>query len=777
MTKKFLQRAALGVVGAMMAAGPAPLMADEEEHASPEMRANWVARFHWARDTEEETRERITEIMRTLAEANFNTVLFQVRGEANTLYPSPYEPWGPQFDWTNPGWDPLEFAIEEARAYGLEFHVYFNTHTMAAARTLPPADTEPQHIYNLHGPDAEDSWVIHNEEGEAVATTDSYVWLSPGHPDASAWVRRTLMHIVDNYDIDGVHFDRIRTPSGNFSHDPRTLERFAGDGNPDNEEWGDFMRAQITRDLRRIYGDIALRKPHIKISAAPFGIVKRVEGGYQGTGTESYHAWRQDTFTWMESGVLDAIFPMIYWEMGSAHPFEVLLGDFLNRTGGRHVYPGIHNLRGPLDQIEEARRQGAPGNTLWSYVTTEFDALLEGPYAKPAPVPEMEWKTDPKTGIIAGTITNESGDPLVDAWVWVRGDDYTYLSGGDGFYSILNLEPGTHTITVRKNGIGETVRTVAVDAGEALRLDIVIPDTESQATALIDRAVEMTENGATRLRPQYVRKTLVSRAAHKDVNEAFQAALDNGSEDSMRDLIRAVELRFVFDPRTSTLDLIPDQELARHYRNFDWHFADYPGGPEGPNEDLAREMVAALNEVRPERRVNSRDVSVILRDEATEEIWDYMEAEWETIPGEERYMLNRHAVESYVAMREQAAKEGIELVVRSAHRTRQRAEAGAARANNPMAVASFSAHSLGLAIDFQLSQGDFQTREITTRPMSAVIRMRESPVHKWIFLRADEFGWYPYQHEPWHWEYNPDDEFRNRYFENFPDGAPPRDEE
>jgi hypothetical protein len=31
----------------------------------------------------------------------------------------------------------------------------------------------------------------------------------------------------------------------------------------------------------------------------------------------------------------------------------------------------------------------------------------------------------------------------------------------------------------------------------------------------------------------------------------------------------------------------------------------------------------------------------------------------------------------------------------------------------------------------------------------------ESPVHKWLFVNGEQYGWYPYQNEPWHWEYNP----------------------
>lgn len=137
-------------------------------------------------------------------------------------------------------------------------------------------------------------------------------------------------------------------------------------------------------------------------------------------------------------------------------------------------------------------------------------------------------------------------------------------------------------------------------------------------------------------------------------------------------------------------------------------------------------------------------------------------------------MLNRHARDSFVRMREQAKAEGVDLDILSAHRRRQTAEANAARAGNPNAVASFSSHSLGLAIDFDMShRSDIKFKALSTRPMSELVRMRESPVHKWLVLRGEEFGWYPYQNEPWHWEFNPPG-FRDIFWADFPGGAPER---
>ncbi len=419
--------------------------------ADPEFRAAWVTRFEWPSPDQATAEGNITRIMSTLAEHNFNAVLFQIRGQADVHYPSPYEPWSNNYGWRDPGFDPVAFAIEQARANGLEFHAYINTHTMAQQR--PPEVTEPQHLYNLHGrPGVEESWVIHDEMRQPVGDDtdgDGYVWLSPGVPAASAWTRRAILHVVETYDVDGIHFDRIRTPGAQYSHDPITEARFRGDGNPHHLDWGGFMREQITRDLRRITGATHQIDHDVIVSAAPFGINRRLPGGYQGTGTESYHQWYQDSFTWMSDHCLDMLTPMIYWDIESAHPYEVLLADFMAHCGDRSVIGGLSTNRDCIAQIEETRRQGADGTVIFASGRIDYAALLAGPYAEAAPIPERPWKTNPTTGTIVGHVIGADGQPVTDAWIRVSGGEYTFLSGADGFFAVLDAPAGQHSVVTQ----------------------------------------------------------------------------------------------------------------------------------------------------------------------------------------------------------------------------------------------------------------------------------------------------------------------------------------
>lgn len=79
--------------------------------------------------------------MNTLAENRFNACLFQVRGQVDVLYPSLFEPWSHLIGGADPGSDPLEFAIAEARRNNLEFHAYLNPFPSCQDNESPPPDS------------------------------------------------------------------------------------------------------------------------------------------------------------------------------------------------------------------------------------------------------------------------------------------------------------------------------------------------------------------------------------------------------------------------------------------------------------------------------------------------------------------------------------------------------------------------------------------------------------------------------------------------------------
>ena len=70
----------------------------------PEHRGIWVTRWTY------KSAEQVNAMMADIADAGFNAVYFQVRGQHDAFYPSEIEPWAKELSGTlgqDPGWDPL----------------------------------------------------------------------------------------------------------------------------------------------------------------------------------------------------------------------------------------------------------------------------------------------------------------------------------------------------------------------------------------------------------------------------------------------------------------------------------------------------------------------------------------------------------------------------------------------------------------------------------------------------------------------------------------------
>jgi D-alanyl-D-alanine dipeptidase len=320
------------------------------------------------------------------------------------------------------------------------------------------------------------------------------------------------------------------------------------------------------------------------------------------------------------------------------------------------------------------------------------------------------------------------------------------------------------------------------------------PDiTEDVVSSLKDGALAAAKSGTTQVTEAFIQKIMGEWRSHGDVRHVVEAAvaeIENAGEAAastlstwaIPPLLHAIEGEFILAKDTSSLDLLPGGK-GKTYRDFAWDKLDYPGGDKGPNEGMASSLSSDLSKIRPERRANRGSDPVLTEEwmnaiakKTQAAIGTYIINQLSPIPAQiqapKGEKLNKHALASLEKMHSDALSEGVELKILDAYRDPETSKANAAKADNRAAVAKFSAHNLGLAIDFTLSftwkdevtDKDGNTKEkttkktwseATTKPFSNVVGMRESPVHKWLFVRGAEYGWYPYQDEPWHFEYNP----------------------
>ncbi len=260
---------------------------------------------------------------------------------------------------------------------------------------------------------------------------------------------------------------------------------------------------------------------------------------------------------------------------------------------------------------------------------------------------------------------------------------------------------------------------------------------------------------------------------------------------------------FIHDVSRSTLEFLTDDQ-RRRFEGTEWGWLDFPGNKSKPVADMgpdelaryhrdanirlesekffvgtgqgeAEALFGALAGVRPgggERRVNRRPTAVLTKEQfvtAPAAFDAYIEAQLVPLAGQGSKMrMNTLAAEVFARLRAAAQADGVMITVRSAFRERDVAERNAARAGNAKAVAGFSPHCLGLAMDLALWVPEMAVtgevwKEISTRPFADVVRMLYAPAYKWMYTQGAAFGFYMYSPESWHWEYNPLG-FKDRFY-------------
>ncbi|NUT34064.1 MAG: family 10 glycosylhydrolase [Hamadaea sp.] len=250
---------------------------------------------------------------------NHNAIVVQVRPTADAFWPSPYEPWSEWLtgkrDGVGPGWDPLQFMVEEAHARNLEFHAWFNPYRVS----MPAPGGAGGDISKLapnHPVREHPEWAVAYPVGNAATR----LYYNPGIPAVREFVQNAIMDAVTKYDLDGVHFDDYFYPYPASGQDFGDADAFAqyGQGWANKADW---RRNNIDLLIQEMAEKVRAAKPWVKFGVSPFGIWRNKAAdplGSDTNGTQSYDANFADTRKWVKQGWLDYIVPQIYWNIGFA---------------------------------------------------------------------------------------------------------------------------------------------------------------------------------------------------------------------------------------------------------------------------------------------------------------------------------------------------------------------------------------------------------------------------------------------------------------------------
>ena len=360
--------------------------------------------------------------------ASANMILAQVRRRGDSWYLNSLEP-APDFTPLDTGFDPLRDLIREAHAKAIEVHaftivgaIWNKNPTFDPSATLgPPLDLN--HVFNQHGGydpvtkqivPGPDNWLTRTLLPDQAGISfqghriGSDFWIDFGHPDAEAYTVDVLMQLVRNYDLDGLHLDRIRYPDlsvsgqtvktgASIGYNSRSIARFqqrhgissdAPAPDPADPLWTQWRRDQVTNIVRRIYLNAIAIRPQLKISAALIAFGDGPGSEESWTSAEAYWRVYQDWRAWTEEGILDIAIPMNYKR--EHIPAQATWTDHWNEWTKDHQYSRsamiglgvyLNSVEGTLRQLRRSLDKSMAGNGV---IGVSFYSLANPDTAVPA---------------------------------------------------------------------------------------------------------------------------------------------------------------------------------------------------------------------------------------------------------------------------------------------------------------------------------------------------------------------------------------------------------
>lgn len=153
-----------------------------------------------------------------------------------------------------------------------------------------------------------------------IKRIDQDGYMDPEATQTGCYLAEMCREIVQRYDVDGIHLDYIRYP----------------------ETWKfrigkDQARGNITRIVEKIHQAVKKEKPWVKMSCSPIGKFDDLSR-YWSHGWNAYTKVAQDAQAWLKDGLMDELFPMMYFRGDQFFPFAI---DWKEHSYGKIIAPGL----------------------------------------------------------------------------------------------------------------------------------------------------------------------------------------------------------------------------------------------------------------------------------------------------------------------------------------------------------------------------------------------------------------------------------------------------
>lgn len=420
------------------------------------------------------TKDELVNILDKAVDMNMNAIFLQVSPEGDAFYKSEIVPWSRYLTKTfgkNPGFDPLAFAVEEAHKRNLEIHAWFNPYRISMY-------TDDATVQSLNINKS-----VYKEHPDWIRTAHSKLVVDPGIPETKEWVKRRVMEVVKNYDIDGIHFDDYfynEAYAGELD-DQDTYLRYNSGKFSNKEDW---RRNNTYILIKELSEEINNAKSWVKFGVSPAAVWGNKKDGHPdgsdtNAGLPNYDRAFADTKRWINEEIIDYIAPQVYFSFANPHvPYGNIISWWSNVVRGKnvHLYVGqaLYKVNSDSDEyfknneaVEEFTRQHkfnvkkpeVMGSIMFRFKNFHdsdkqqvANNIQNELWSTKALVPVMDWKggLSPQSPAGGEVESLSNGNKLT----WIDNDDNT------AYYAIYRINKGDSIDINSDNSVSRLIETV-----------------------------------------------------------------------------------------------------------------------------------------------------------------------------------------------------------------------------------------------------------------------------------------------------------------------------
>ncbi len=390
-----------------------------KEEPTTEFRAVWISYYTGdiSYKNQQDYMNQIDAILDTLEYYNMNAMIFHIRANHDAWYNSKINKINSQLTGVDfEEFDPLEYVITEAHKRGIEFHAWLNPYRIGSTYDSKEEVASAYSGYPNNPASNPDNVLI----GSPLQILD------PGIPEVRDFIVETCLEIVENYDVDAIHFDDYFYANG--IDDSETRAKY----NTEGLSISNFRRKQVDTfiyNLKQALDEFnAENNRFVQLGISPTGVYKNATSQAEAntpledyvfddngnlvypTGAtvgcqmhyESYLYC--DTLKWVNNEWINYILPQTYWAQNhSLAPFERLINWWnqavshknVNLYAGMGIYMWLSNENEAYEQLEiTSSLSHVKGTSVYSYAQLElaYKGLDDNAEAQMTAVKNSMWK-------------------------------------------------------------------------------------------------------------------------------------------------------------------------------------------------------------------------------------------------------------------------------------------------------------------------------------------------------------------------------------------------